>query len=38
MNMFIDSGSIHGVLRKESPLMSTREELTVDKARDVWKK
>jgi len=36
--MFIDSGRIHGVLRKEQPLMTTREELKVDKARDEWKK
>ena len=36
--MFIDSGRIIGVLGKESPLMTTREELKVDKARDEWKK
>ena len=36
--MFIDSGKIHGVLGKEPPLMTTREELKVDKARDEWKK
>jgi len=36
--MFIDSGRILGVLGKESPLMTTREELKVDKARDEWKK
>ena len=36
--MFIDSGRILGVLGKEPPLMSTREELKVDKARDEWKK
>jgi len=36
--MFIDSGRILGVLRKEQPLMTTREELKVDKARDEWKK
>ncbi len=36
--MFIDSGKILGVLGKEPPLMKTREELKVDKARDVWKK
>tara|TARA_B100001989_G_C24209690_1_gene302471 strand:+ start:44 stop:274 length:231 start_codon:yes stop_codon:yes gene_type:complete len=35
--MFIDSGRILGVLGKESPLMTTREELKVDKARDEWK-
>ena len=31
--MFIDSGRIIGVLGKETPLMTTREELKVDKAR-----
>ena len=36
--MFIDSGRILGVLGKEPPLMTTREEHRVDKARDVWKK
>ena len=36
--MFIDSGRIIGVLGKEPPLMTTREELKVDKARDEWKK
>jgi len=36
--MFIDSGRILGVLRKEPPLMTTRKELKVDKARDEWKK
>ncbi len=36
--MFIDSGRINGVLGKEKPLMTTREELKVDKARDEWKK
>jgi len=36
--MFIDSGRIHGVLGKEPPLMTIREELKVDKARDEWKK
>ena len=32
--IFIDSGRILGVLGKEPPLMTTREELKVDKARD----
>ena len=32
--MFIDSGRILGVLGKEPPLMTTREELKVDKASD----
>ena len=36
--IFIDSGRIIGVLGKESPLMTKREELKVDKARDEWKK
>ena len=36
--IFIDSGRILGVLGKEPPLMTTREELKVDKARVVWKK
>ena len=36
--MFIDSGRILGVLGKEPPLMTTREELKVDKARDEWEK
>ena len=36
--MFIDSGRILGVLGKEPPLMTTREELKLNKARDEWKK
>ena len=36
--MFIDAGRILGVLGTEPPLMTTREELKVDKARDKWKK
>ena len=36
--MIIDSGRILGVLGKEPPLMITREELKVDKARDEWRK
>jgi len=36
--IFIDSGKILGVLGKETPLMTTREELKADKARDEWKK
>ena len=36
--MFIDSGRILGVLGKEPPLMTSREELKVDKARNEWKK
>ena len=34
--IFIDSGRILGVLGKEPPLMTTREELKVNKARDEW--
>ena len=36
--MFIDSGKIIGVLGREPPLMTTREELKVDTARDEWEK
>ena len=36
--MFIDSGRILGVLGKEPPLMTTREELKIDKAREEYKK
>ena len=36
--IFIDSGRILGVLGKEPPLMTKREELKVDKARYEWKK
>ena len=36
--MFIDSGRILGVLGKEPPLMTSREEFKVDKARDEWRK
>ena len=36
--MFIDSGIILGVLGKEPPLMTAREELKVDKTLDEWKK
>ena len=36
--MFIDSGKILGVLGKEPPLMTKREELKIDKARVEWKK
>ena len=32
--MFIDFGRILGVLGKELPLMTNREELKVDKAKD----
>ena len=36
--IFIDSGRILGGLGKEPPLMTSREELKVDKARDEWRK
>ena len=36
--MFIDSGRILGVFGKEPPLLTTREQLKVDKARDEWRK
>ncbi len=36
--MFIDSGRILEVLGKEPPLMTTKEELKVEKARDKWRK
>ena len=36
--IFIDSGRILGVLGKEPPIMTTREELKIDKARDEWRK
>ena len=35
--IFIDSGKIIGVLGKEPPLMTTREEQKVDTARTEWK-
>ncbi len=36
--MFIDSGKIIGVLGKEPPLMTNREEVKVDSARNQWNK
>ena len=36
--MFIDSGKINGVFGKQPPVMTTREELKIDKAREEWKK
>ena len=36
--IFIDSERILGVSDKEPPLITTREELKVDKAKDKWKK
>ena len=36
--IYINSGRILGVLVKEIPPMTTKEEHKVDKARDEWKK
>ena len=36
--MFIDSGKIIGVLGQQPPVMTSREELRIDKAREEWEK
>ena len=36
--MFIDSGKIVGVLGKEPPVLTPREELKIEAAREAWKK
>ena len=36
--MFIDSGKIVGVLGKQPPVLTKREELKIEKAREEWKK
>ena len=36
--MFIDSGKIVGVLGKEPPVLTIREELKIEAAREAWKK
>ena len=36
--MFIDSGKIVGVLGKEPPILTIREELKIEAARESWKK
>ena len=36
--MFVDSGKIIGVLGKQPPVMTTREELKIEAARESWKK
>ena len=36
--MFIDSGKIVGILGSEPPIMTSREELKIELARDEWKK
>ena len=36
--MFIDSGKISGIFGEQPPVMTTREQLKIDKAREEWKK
>ncbi|ABM72441.1 Hypothetical protein P9515_12341 [Prochlorococcus marinus str. MIT 9515] len=36
--MFIDSGKIVGILGQQPPVITTREELKIDEAREEWKK
>ena len=36
--IFIDSGKIVGVLGKEPPVLTTREEIKIEAAREAWKK
>ena len=36
--IFIDSGKIVGVLGKEPPVLTTREELKIEAAREAWRK
>ena len=36
--MFIDSGKITGLFGQQPPVMTTREEVKIDKAREEWKK
>ena len=36
--MFIDSGHVVGTFGKEPPVMTTREELKIEAAREAWKK
>ena len=36
--MFVDTGKIVGVFGKEPPVMTSREELKIELARDEWKK
>ena len=36
--MFIDSGKIIGVLGNAPPVLTTREELKIEAAREIWKK
>ena len=37
-DMVIDSGKIVGVLGKQPPVLTSREELKIEKAREEWKK
>ena len=36
--MFIDSGKVNSTWGKEPPVMTTREELKIEAAREEWKK
>ena len=36
--MFIDSGKITGLFGGQPPVMTTREELKINKVREEWKK
>ena len=36
--VFIDSGKIIGIFGKDPPVMTSREELKIDKAREEYKK
>ena len=36
--MFIDSGKVTSTWGKEPPLMTTREELKIEEAREEWEK
>ena len=36
--IFIDSGKIVGVLGQQPPVLTTREELKIEQAREEWKK
>ena len=36
--MFIDSGKVNSTWGKEPPVMTTREELKTEAAREEWKK
>ena len=36
--IFMDSGKIEAVLGQQPPVMTTREELKIDEAREEWQK